>query len=259
MKKIPLMMLALTALACNKDNASQAGTTASTVSSASTTSAPVAATQNVVDKALALVTGNAPFEGEITQTITDVGKPPMTFVYLVKGQKMRFSDPTGHMQGAYMLYDGATKTTTTVTDAKKMAMVMSFDPAAVAATGAAAHKSKIEKTSKTDTVAGYSCEIWNVVEESGDKAEICVAHGISYPLMKTAPSWAGDLGDAFPLRMTSVDATGKPKMRMEVTKIDKKSVDDAQLSVPAGYKTMNMGDMMRSFGGGASGMPGMPH
>ena len=48
---------------------------------------------------------------------------------------------------------------------------------------------------------------------------------------------------------TAVDATGKEKSRMEVSKIEKKSIDDARFQVPAGYQTVNMDEMMKAMGG----------
>lgn len=56
----------------------------------------------------------------------------------------------------------------------------------------------------------------------------------------------------FPPRAVTTDPSGKEKSRMEVTKIDKKSVDDAKFNVPPDYKTTNMEDLMK-------GMPNMPN
>ncbi len=254
--------------ACNKDKTEQsaADAAAATPSVATTTTTSLAT--GVMDKALSFVTGS-PFEGEITMNITDEGKPPRTITYTVKGKKMRFDVPGRGAEGdSYAIFDGDSKKMITVTESKKMAFEMDMNNPGMpgmgvgaAATAAAAAKPNVEKTGKQDTVAGYSCEMWKITETDGSKSDVCVAKGIAFPSPGgRAPAWAAELGgDFFPLRVVTTDPTGKEKTKMEVTKIDKKTVDDAKLQVPAGYKTMNMGDMMKSLGGGMHGMPGAMH
>ena len=270
MKKSALALAILIPLAaCNKDKTDSAATAGSS-SAASATATTAATAPNLLDKALSFVTGG-PFEGEITMQLTDAGKPPNTMVYSVKGSKMRFDLPAhGSAEGpGYAIMDGDAKKMYTVTESKKMAFEMDMNgaganPMAAAAgmNAAAATKPNVEKTGKTDTVAGYSCEVWKVTEANGDKTELCVAKGISFPSMgRGAPSWAGAIGEGFfPLRVVTNDSTGKEKSKMEVTKIEKKTEDEARFQVPAGYKTMNMADMMKGLGGmHGMGMHGMPH
>ena len=274
MKKSALALALIIPLAaCNKDKTEQsaaADAAAATPSAAATSTTSLAT--GVMDKALSFVTGS-PFEGEITMNMTDAGKPPHTITYTVKGKKMRFDVPGRGAEGdSYAIFDGDSKKMITVTESKKMAFEMDMNNpgmpgmgAGAAMNAAAATKPNVEKTGKQDTVAGYSCEIWKITANDGEKSDVCVAKGIAFPSPgRQAPAWAAELGgDFFPLRVVTNDATGKEKSRMEVTKIDKKTVDDAKMQVPPGYKTMNMGDMMKSLGGGMHGMPGsmrgMPH
>ena len=71
---------------------------------------------------------------------------------------------------------------------------------------------------------------------------------------KPSEPWIAELSDQryFPLKAIELDASGKQTSSMEVTKIEKKSVDEALFAPPAGYHAMTI----PSFGGG--GMPGMP-
>lgn len=244
------------AFACNKTE--QSTTTTSGSSSASTTAATATATTTaaqpgIVDKALSFLGGGGPFEGAITMNNTSGDKPSKTMTYEVKGTKMRFDAPEerGPMSGGYVIFDTTAKKMTVVNDAKKTAMVM--DVGAMGATPAgmppAGPKPTVEKTGKTDTVAGYSCDVWKVTEASGEKTEACVAKGISFPAFGRHAGWMSSLEDGFPLRAISYDSAGKEKSKMEVTKIDKKSIDDSQFQVPAGYTTQDMASMMRGLGG----------
>lgn len=259
MKKF-LFLIPLCALsfACNKTEST--ATTTTTADAATGATAPTTTQQSttgaIVDKALSFLGGGGPFEGAITMNNTNGDKPPKTITYEVKGTKMRFEGPEEHgpMAGGYMIFDTAAKKMTAVNDAKKTAMVMDVGAmGGMTPTGApgmpAGPKPNVEKTGKTDTVAGYSCDVWKMTEASGEKTEACVAKGISFPAMGRHAGWMSSLEDGFPLRAISYDAAGKEKSRMEVTKIEKKSIDDSQFQVPAGYTTQDMASMMKGLGG----------
>jgi len=252
--------------ACSKPSGESATTSSSSSASSNTTAAtaPAATTASIVDKALSFLNGTTPFEGELTMTMTSESKPPETLTYKVKGQKMRFDMPAGQHhgpmggEGGWALFDVASKKITSVSDAKKTAFVIDMnDPMMTHAAAADATKPDVEKTGKTDSVAGYSCDIWKIKMKSGNTGEGCMAKGIAFPAMGPQSAWARELGDYFPLRFTETDATGKVKSKMEVTKIEKKSLDDSLFVVPAGYQTMSLDQMMKSMGAGGR-MPGMP-
>ncbi len=123
---------------------------------------------------------------------------------------------------------------------------------------------KVTKTGRNDTVAGYSCEEWDVVDKDS-KAEICVAHeGVTWfslPItgIPTEHAWAAELldGKHFPLRFIGYDKTGAEEGRVEVTHIDKKPQDDTLFQVPPGYKTVDIEQMFQGLGpGGPGGLPG---
>ena len=247
MKKLTLIASVVMVVGGCKQTASTSGADGGgAVATADSAGTKTTAT-SVVDKALSFL-GGGPFEGEITMNVTEPGKPPHTITYDVKGTKMRFDAPAeaGPMGGGYVIFDTTNKKMTAVNDARKSAFVMDMNGAGPmgmqnpAIAQAAQKKPNIEKTGKTDTVAGYSCEIWHVTDDTGS-GDVCVAKGISFPKMgRQAPGWQSMLEDSFPLRAVMKDTAGKEKDRMEVTKIEKKSLDDSKFQVPAGYQTMNM-------------------
>jgi hypothetical protein len=252
-----LVPVCVAVLACNKTE-STATTTSGSSSASTTTAAPTATTTSaagaLVEKALSFLGGSGPFEGEITMNMTSGDKPPKAITYDVKGTKIRFNSPES--SAGYMIFDTTAKKMTMIDDAKKTAMVMDMGAmGAGLAPGSppAGPKPTIDKTGKNDTVAGYSCELWKMTDPGGDRSDVCVAQGIMFPVMGRGGGhgWMSQLENGFPLRAVTYDSAGKEKSRMEVTKIDKKSLDDAMFQVPAGYTTQDMAEMMKGLGGGS--------
>jgi hypothetical protein len=69
--------------------------------------------------------------------------------------------------------------------------------------------------------------------------------------------WAVELldGKHFPLRFVGYGNDGKTEeSRVEVTKIDKKSLPDSEFTYPPTYKVIDLGQMLAGLGA----MPGMP-
>ena len=243
------------AFACNKTESAATTTTADGAAAAPTTTQQ-SATSAIVDKALSFI-GAGPFEGEITMSVSDAAKPePKAITYDVKGTKMRFVAPEEHgpMSGGYVIFDTVGKKMTVVQDAKKTAMVMDMGAMGAGLTPGTpppGPKPTIDKTGKNDVVAGYTCEQWKITDVGGERTDVCVAQGITFPVMgrRAGTGWMSQLEGSFPLRAITYDSTGKEKSRMEVTKIEKKSLDDAMFQVPAGYTTQDMGEMMKNLGG----------
>ena len=127
---------------------------------------------------------------------------------------------------------------------------------------------KVTKTGQKDTVAGYACEIWDVVPDTGEKMSACVANeGASWfklPLggLPTEHAWALELldGKHFPLRGIAYDKAGAEKVRVEVTKIDKKPLATTLFDIPQGYKVVDLQQMFAAMGamGGSPMMGKMP-
>jgi len=112
----------------------------------------------------------------------------------------------------------------------------------------------VTSTGETETIAGFTCRHWLI----GDK-DVCVAKGLGYfgeggsggfldrvqnPAMREKykaqldanPEFAKFAeGGAFPLKITVIE-NGQPRVIMEVTRIERKSLDDSLFTVPADYK-----------------------
>jgi hypothetical protein len=242
--------------ACNSSSAAPApaGSATPTAASASSAAAPGAATgtaaaPSALDRALTFLSGG-PFEGDITMSITHDGKPPMVSVFEVKGEKVRFNMGSGRPEVSYSIMDFQTKQAMAVSDAKQTVMLMSLDGmGAMANAGAPKGAVHPVATGKTDVVAGYSCDVYRL-DTDQEKNEACVSKGIHFPQMEGTNHWLAAIGESvFPLRSVKTDvATGKEKSRMEVTKIEKKSLSDSVFAAPPGYKTMNIEDMMKGRG-----------
>jgi hypothetical protein len=126
---------------------------------------------------------------------------------------------------------------------------------------------KLTPTGKQETIAGYTCEHWLVGEDQ--KTDMCVAKGIGFfgfgsneqsggPLnalrnLNIDPQIAAQIegnpelkkfveGGAFPLKITQIE-DGQPRTIMEVTGIERKTLDDSLFTIPPGYKKMEIPGM----------------
>lgn len=222
------------------------------------------------------------FEGEIDGFTKDSSKPggqQVPLALFVKASKVRvdlpesFAKSAGPMLGdkASAIFDSTAKKLTIVTDAKKEAIVIDLNssgktfqgitPGAHGAPGNAT-PTKLTKTSKTDTVAGYPCTYWDITSDHKE-GTACVSDDgpswLSLPTtgIPTESAWMLELMDGkhFPLRFVGYGKDGTTEEnRIEVTKIDKKSIADTEFQVPAGYRTIDLEKMLQ----GMPGIPGMP-
>lgn len=219
------------------------------------------------------------FEGEIDISVEmkSAAKVPSVMHMAIKGPKVRFDAPAEAMGGA--MAGGSTGLTAskayqiiatdegkmrTVVDAQKMVMEMDISKfaeqmkgltgAAPSAAPANEPPPKVSKTGKTDTIVGHSCEEWEVISPKSEKMTLCVGKGGGWPsipaVLMAESQWAQNVieKDSFPLRIVLNGSDGAEKMRMQVTRMDKKPIDDAVFAIPAGYRVMNMADMMGAMG-----------
>ncbi len=211
------------------------------------------------------------FEGEIDMT---VGMPAagasfkMTTTLKLKGTKMRVDTPgVGGIGGMAMIYDGEAKKTYTLipTTHEYTETDLSKLPSSPPST---APKTVAKKTGTTDRIAGYECENWvETTPGSPNVTELCVAHGMSFYAMGFGPFASFGSGDAFggalagggfPLRMRVLDAAGKETMRMEATRIEKKSEPESDFNIPPGYKKSGGSAGIGAGLGGGGGSGGTP-
>ena len=239
------------------------------------------------------------FEGEIGILFKDAtkgSKPTSPVSVMIKDNKLRFDLPAemaatnGMGSKGYAVINTPEKKLYAVLEEKKQVVLIDLDKAGEQLKtfssgmepGARAPRErkeepsrpppKVTKTGKKDTVAGYACEIWDIVPDTGEKLSACVANeGASWfrlPLtgMPTEHAWALELldGKHFPLRGIAYDKAGAEKGRAEVTKIDKKTLATTLFDIPPGYKVVDLQQMFMALGAmGASPMmgkmpPGLP-
>jgi hypothetical protein len=190
----------------------------------------------------------SPFEGSIAMKMGGDGDKPIEVAYMVKGGKIRMEVPTGRGETMAMIMNMAERKVLILMAAQKMYMEQ---PMGAAVDSAAKDKAPtIKRTGKTETIAGYKCEHVTVTEANGAVTDVCTATGIGSFQMPSgggrggppkAEAWESALGDAgFPLKVQKGD-----KVILEVTKLEKKTLDAALFSPPDGYTKFDMGGMMR--------------
>jgi len=269
-----LGLLAFTFVACHKNSGPSPSGSAIAPGSAGAlppTSAASGASLAVLDN----------FEGEIAVAAKGklAGKQalaaPISFRLQVKDGKFRVDLPEGlapseGLGKAYALVTPADKKLYFVLDAKKQTILVDFDKFAAQAKAlnrahppaGSAGTPNVEKTGKTDTVAGYNCEIWRIVQTTST-GELCIAaQGTSWfniPLsgVPAEYAWASEITDGkhFPLRFVALE-NGAEQGRLEVTAIEKKVMPAAAFTVPP-YPVIDLEQMLGGMLGGMGMMPGM--
>jgi hypothetical protein len=236
------------------------------------------------------------FEGEIDldakQTKRDsAGSPPedMPLALFVKSGKLRVDLPEKLTQGgpaaslgakAYAIFDSAAKKAYIVSDARKEVIVIDLEKSGEqfkgmarpttphGPGGAPANETppKVTKTGKYDTVAGYKCENWDIASDHREGRACVAQEGVSWlslPLtgIPTEHAWMLELldGKHFPLRFVGYSKDGATEEgRIEVTKIDKKTLQASEFEYPPTYKIVDLATMFAMMGRFGAGMPGMP-
>lgn len=235
------------------------------------------ANRNSTSSSLSSAPSGEAFEGEVTSK-TFIGDQAMETRYAIKGARnrieTRFSQggaQSGAMQPSVMLMDISSSTTTMLFPQTKTYTTMNWGKMAEEMTKEAGNASpdgfpKVTSTGKTETIAGITCEHW-IIDE---KMDMCMAKGLGYfggggsggildklknlsmrdklkAQIDANPEFAKFAeGGAFPLKMANIE-NGQTKTLMEVTSVERKSLDDSLFNVPADYKKTEI-----------PGIPGMP-
>lgn len=203
----------------------------------------------------------ADFEGWIHSVIKD-GKNEVALSYAIKDQRMRVEMPAekgGPMAAAIL--NTAKQEMTIVMAEEKMAMVMPLKQAVGKAEKEIEQANATwEKTGETKDILGYSCTKY-IGTNNGERYEVWatdelgrfVGPGALNPMQrKKAGGWEQMLAgqNFFPLEMTGYDRKGKTSFTLTTKKVERKSLADSLFTVPEGYQTMNMGNMLGGMGGG---------
>ena len=161
--------------------------------------------------------------------------------YMLKGGKMRFDPAGGQMS---LIIDPVAQRMTVIMNAQKMYMERDFGGASAAVQQQmAGRKPTITRTGKMETIAGYKCEHVTVTDDDGQSVDSCISSelgGFRMPGNPMSPQkeagWVTQLGSAsFPLRVSKGGKT-----IMEVTAIEKKTLDAALFAAPEGYQSFAM-------------------
>ena len=180
------------------------------------------------------------FEGEIEMSMGGG-----TQIMKIKGSKVRAESPAA--PSAATITDIDAKKSWIVDHVARSYTEVDLAAASKTSSGAApSSKTKAVKTGRSDAVAGQSCDVWNIEDASGAViADVCVASGLHMMAMglggpfsafsQGGDAWSVVYSHGFPLRMEMRDAKGAPMMKMEATRIERKSIPDAEFQIPAGY------------------------
>ncbi len=222
--------------------------------------------------AATLVSGALAFEGRVEMKMYTYGKRPteMPMVYSIKGTKMRtdttIADKKGKTQTFGSILNWETQEMLMLMDEQKMYMVVSLKEAAEKAAKQSGDAGKFEfkPTGRKEVIAGVEAEEWAGISE-GKRVEVWVTKTMGKFMMgnsggnpmaggkaKTA-AWEQFMqkNDFFTLRTIVRPKEGAPEeMKMEVQKIEKKSLPDSLFVPPADYQKFampSMGDMMKGM------------
>ena len=187
------------------------------------------------------------FEGAITMHTTSASATS-DMVVEVKKDRLRFDTKTPQGDAMHGVFDPATNKVTVYLDASKSYMDLDFTKPE-AQTNTSPDTSAVVKSGRHETIAGYDCEDWTVNDPSGKKSEVCIAQGLAFFDLSSLKGGGGASSPlarqfrdekSFPLRSVELDASGKELSRMEVTKIEPKSIDDSQFQAPPGYSKVTV-------------------
>lgn len=282
----PVLVAFLALVGCKgKASSSSGGDDAgATAPSAASSTPPAPSSPPPTPSTLSSLVG---FEGEIDVTAkgADPDKPAQPMIMLVKGDKVQLdgmpgADLGGALGKAWVLVRAAEKKIDVVVETKKQVLELDLNNRDVMkglqkvgsgpqARGAKADPPlKFTKTGTKETIAGYSCEDWEVTsaKENEKKASLCVANLAStffhIPLTGVPGEYAFATelmdGKHFPLRIISYEEHSDVESgRLEVTKLDSHPVEASKVEIPAGYQTVDMMQMIQALMGGGH-IPGVP-
>ena len=169
--------------------------------------------------------------------------------WYLKGDKARVEMSRGEGQKNVMIFDAQSRIMQMAMPGQKSYMEISMGGDRGEHLKDALEKQSVERTGKTDKIAGYSCEVWRIMDKETNrlKNDICVAKGFGKAATfwidpkdmrrSSQPAWVKQLIEegGFGLRSVHYDAQGKESSRMEVTSIDKKRLDAALFAFPSDW------------------------
>jgi hypothetical protein len=201
-------------------------------------------------------TAQAQFEGTVTMRMS-AGRGPNEMTYSVKHDKIRM-DIASPMGAMYIIRAGEKSEVVIPAQHMYIEQATPIDATMMPnRAGNAAPSVDIKFTGRKEIIAGYECEHAIISGQDGEY-DVCLAKGLgsfmapSNPMARggdNAPA-AGALkklgGNIFPLKVQKVGGD----VVLEVTKLEKKSLDDSVFSVPSDFKKMDLSGLMGRPPGG---------
>jgi hypothetical protein len=236
MLRRPLLLttLVVVATACNKRPEAGSGAPSASSSNGATVAAGARA-----DGGQSLASG---FEGLIVLRESGLGGGH-DVLFFTKGGKLRVEIPAPNGTVSHSIFDPATSKVYFIAENQHMVMERTIPPLPPHT----AASPTVTRTGKHETISGYDCEDWNIASPDGSRSAVCVASGISFfdfagvAARPGVASWADELraANGFPLRAVETDASGKELSRLEVTRVDPRSLIDETFQIPQGYAVMS--------------------
>lgn len=185
------------------------------------------------------------FEGVIYYEIPEISAQGMgEMPYMVKGEKVRMEFGQGS-QGGALIFMPEENQMAFILEALKGYMTMETEDYATE-TSDTEDNTSMENTGQTKTIAGRSCEVWQVTDQQ-KSYQLCVARGLGNFMMpenpmaqRQTPQWAKEAmqGGFMPLEVVEITG-GKNEIKMKATRIEEKSLSDDLFNIPEGYNDMS--------------------
>lgn len=186
------------------------------------------------------------FEGEVDMSVSSIafGRVATTLKMEMKGDKTRVETSLAGFSSV-TLTDASAKKVWTLEPTTRTYTETDLS-ATTAAAKATMPKMSVRKTGRSDKVAGYDCDVYEVDDPSGalSHSELCLASGFSalalglagpFAAFAQADSFGDVLSHGFPLRMVVRDSKGAPLVTMEATRIERRKIPDSDLEIPPGF------------------------
>jgi hypothetical protein len=198
------------------------------------------------------------FEGTLTFQMQGEKGSTMTMVSTTKGNKLRMevSDPANPTHAGEVVMDGDAHTEMMIMPQQKQYMVIPQSMMdAMKDRADSGVKFTFNKTGRTETVAGVSCQVVHVSGTKNGKpqeGDMCVAKGVGFDPAAWSSmggrSGAGGemaqvraaVGPGNGIMKIVTTSEGQPLFSMEVTKVDRSRVSADAFTPPAGYTQMQM-------------------
>lgn len=184
------------------------------------------------------------FEGVIHFEIADMAQQGMGEVpYMIKGNKGRMEMSHQGQKSAMIMLPDESKVVMVI---EQMKGYIEMNTDEERETTEEVDESDLSQTGETKTIAGKSCEVWQMNSEDGT-FEVCMAKGLGTFMMpqsrmqqQQAPDWAKQFWEdgAIPLEIVEVE-NGNRTVKMKAKKIEEKSLSDDLFEVPDGYRDMS--------------------